>query len=255
MKIGLVLSGGGARGAAHIGVLKAFEEYGVYPTHIAGSSVGAIVGAMYAKGIHWTKMLEFLKETSVFHAKRYAFSKPGFLDTDKFYDDLKNYFPIDNFSDLAKPLFITATDILTGDLKIFNEGQLIRPIIASSSFPGVFTPTEVDGSYYIDGGVLNNFPVEPLTKSCDKIIGVFINPLKQIDIQELKHSYSVVTRALKIRATSDSISKFGICDFVISPVELGEYAVFEMNNIDAIFKVGYEAAIKSLEENIYKKLK
>lgn len=249
MNIGLVLSGGGARGAAHIGVLKAFEEYGISPTHIAGTSIGAIVGALYAKGVHWSEILDFLKETSIFHVKRFAFNKPGFLDTEKFYDDLKVYFPSDNFNALEKPLFITATNVLTGNLKIFSKGQLIKPIIASASFPGIFTPTEIDDSYYIDGGILNNFPVEPLKKPCDKIIGVFINSLKKINVDDLKHSYGVVDRALKIRAVSESIIKFSDCNLVIAPKDMSDYAIFGMDHIDSIFNLGYTTAVRSLAEN------
>src|SRR5690554_1174894 len=249
MKIGLVLSGGGARGAAHIGVLKAFEERDVSPTHISGTSVGAIVGALYANGVHWSEILNFLKTTSVFHTKRFAFNKPGFLDTEKFYDDLKVYFPRDNFDSLNKTLFITATNILTGNLKIFSKGQLIKPVIASASFPGVFTPTEINGSYYIDGGILNNFPVEPLKQHCDKIIGVYINSLKKISIKDLNHSYNVADRALKIRAAAESVSKFSEFDLIISPKELGEYSIFGMNSTDAIFELGYSATIKALEKS------
>ncbi|MCG2431009.1 patatin-like phospholipase family protein [Aequorivita xiaoshiensis] len=247
--IGLVLSGGGARGAAHIGALKAFEEYGIFPTHISGTSIGAIVGALYAADVHWTEILKFFKNTSIFHTKRFAFNKPGFLDTEKFYDDLNVYLPRDNFDSLQKPLYITATNVLNGKLKIFSKGQLIKPVIASASFPGVFTPTEINGSYYIDGGILNNFPVEPLKKHCDKIIGVYINSLKKISIKDLKYSYSVADRALKIRAAYDSIKKFPECDLIISPEEIGEFAVFGMSNTDIIFELGYNATIKALEEN------
>ena len=247
--IGLVLSGGGARGAAHIGALKAFEEYGISPTHISGTSIGAIVGALYAADVHWTEILKFFKTTSIFHTKRFAFNKPGFLDTEKFYDDLNVYLPRDNFDSLQKPLYITATNVLNGKLKIFSKGQLIKPVIASASFPGVFTPTEINGSYYIDGGILNNFPVEPLKKHCDKIIGIYINSLKKISIKDLKYSYSVADRALKIRAAYDSIKKFPECDLIISPEEIGEFAVFGMSNTDIIFELGYTATIKALEEN------
>ena len=247
--IGLVLSGGGARGAAHIGALKAFEEYGISPTHISGTSIGAIVGALYAADVHWTEILKFFKTTSIFHTKRFAFNKPGFLDTEKFYDDLNVYLPRDNFDSLQKPLYITATNVLNGKLKIFSKGQLIKPVIASASFQGDFTPTEINGSYYIDGGILNNFPVEPLKKHCDKIIGIYINSLKKISIKDLKYSYSVADRALKIRAAYDSIKKFPECDLIISPEEIGEFAVFGMSNTDIIFELGYNATIKALEEN------
>lgn len=246
-KIGLVLSGGGARGAAHIGALKAFEEHGLSPTHVSGTSVGAIVGALYCAGVHWSEIFRFFKTISIFHTKRFAFNKPGFLDSDKFYDDLKAFFPSDNFDILEKTLFITATNIITGELKIFKKGQLIRPIIASASFPGVFTPTEINGAYYIDGGILNNFPVEPLKKQCDKIIGIYINALKKVNITDLKHSYTVAERALKIRAAHDSLVKFPQLDLVIAPEELGDYAIFGLGNMDTIFELGYSAAKEALK--------
>lgn len=249
MNIGLVLSGGGARGAAHIGAIKALEEYGISPTHICGSSAGAIVGAMYAAGISWSEILHFFKTTPIFSVSRYAFNKPGFIDTKKFYDDFKVYFPKDNFNALKKTLFVTATNITDGTLKIFSEGQLIKPVIGSASFPGIFTPTEINGSFYIDGGVLNNFPVEPLKKYCDKIIGVFVNPLQKLDIKDLKHSYTVLERAFEIKVAHESISKFPDCDLVIHPSELANHPMFGMSKIDAIFNLGYSATKKILEEN------
>lgn len=249
MNIGLVLSGGGARGAAHIGVIKALEEHKIYPTHIAGTSAGAIVGALYAGGVGWSEILNFFKTIPLFNTNRYAYRKPGFIDTKRFYDNFKEYLPIDNFNALKKPLFITATNVVDGTLKIFHEGELIRPILASASFPGVFTPTEIDGSYYIDGGTLNNFPVEPLKKECDTIIGVYVNPLKKIKIEDLKHSYNIADRALKIKSVSESISKFSDCDLVIKPEALSNYGTFSMNNMEAIFEVGYTSTKELLKDN------
>jgi NTE family protein len=249
MNIGLALSGGGARGAAHIGAIKALEENGIFPTHIAGTSSGAIVGALYAAGVSWSEILKFFKTIPIFHTNRYARNKPGFIHSENFYDDLKAYFPKDDFDTLKKPLFITATNIIDGTLKIFSTGQLIKPIIASASFPGVFTPTEINGSFYIDGGTLNNFPVELLKKDCDKIIGAYVNPLKKISIKDLKHSYTVVERAFKIKVASESLLKFPDCDLVIYPEDLIKYGTFGMNNIDAIFNLGYTTTKKVLEEN------
>jgi NTE family protein len=248
MNIGLVLSGGGIRGVAHIGVIKALEEYGIYPTHISGTSAGAIVGALYAGGVSWGDILEFFKMVPIFHAHRFARRKPGFLDTEKFYDEFKTFFPQDNFNALTKNLYITATDILKGELMIFEEGQLIKPILASASFPGVFSPIVIEGSFYIDGGVLNNFPVEPLKPHCDKIIGSYVNPLKNILMKDLKHSYNVVERAYKLKSVSDSLAKFPECEFVISPNELSSFAIFDMRNIDAIFEIGYTSTIKILTD-------
>lgn len=248
---GLVLSGGGIRGVAHIGVIKALEEHGIYPTHISGTSAGAIVGALYAGGINWADILEFFKVIPIFHANRFALKKPGFLDTEKFYDEFKKFFPDDTFESLPKALFITATDIIKGELKIFDKGELIKPILASATFPGVFSPINIDGSFYVDGGVLNNFPIEPLKPSCDKIIGSYVNALKAIKIKDLKHSYNVLDRAYKIKSASESIAKFSECELVISPEELCDYGTFDMRSIDAIFEIGYNSAVNTLKEQRY----
>ncbi|MDO6518204.1 patatin-like phospholipase family protein [Zobellia uliginosa] len=249
MNIGLVLSGGGIRGVAHIGAIKALEEHGIFPTHISGTSAGAIVGALYAGGVGWAEILHFFKTIPLFRTQKYARSKPGFLDTEKYYDNFKEFFPKDDFSVLKKPLYVTGTDIIKGTLKIFHKGQLIRPVLASASFPGMFTPTKIGDAYYIDGGVLNNFPIEPLKNKCDKIIGVYVNPLKKIRMEDLKHSYTVVERAYKLKSASESMLKFAEFDMIISPEGLSAFGTFDMNSIDAIFDLGYRAAKKNLEEN------
>lgn len=246
-KIGLVLSGGGIRGVAHIGAIRALEENGIYPTHISGTSAGAIVGALYAGGVNWADILHFLKTIPIFQAHKYALRKPGFLDTEKFYPDFKKLLPQDNFTALDKALYVTATNIVSGTLKVFDSGEVIRPILASASFPGVFTPTKVGKSYYVDGGVLNNFPVEPLIMHCNKIIGVYVNPLKNIRTADLRHSYNVLERAYKIKMAADSIQKFADCDLVIRPESLSGYNTFSMNSIDAIFEIGYKSSQEALE--------
>lgn len=248
MTIGLVLSGGGARGAAHIGAIKALEEHNIFPTHISGTSAGAIVGALYANGVAWKEILNFFISIPIFRPQKYARSKPGFINTETFYDSFKQYFPEDNFKALRKPLFVTASNIVDGSLKIFSKGQVIKPVLASASFPGVFTPTEINGSYYIDGGTLNNFPIEPLEAECDKIIGVYVNPLKKIRISDLKHSYSVVERAYRIKAAYESTTKFKDCDLLICPEELANFTTFDMNKIEAIFNLGYTTTKKILSE-------
>lgn len=263
MNTGLVLSGGGIKGVAHIGAIKALEEHGIFPTHIAGTSAGAIVGSLYAGGVGWSEILDFFKTIPIFQTKRYAYSKPGFLDTEKFYDNFKVYFSEDDFRILKKPLFITATDVLNGTLRIFHKGQLINPILALASLPGMFTPIKIGSRYYIDGGVINNFPTEPLKEVCDKIIGVHVNPLKKIKIEDLKHSYNVAERAYKIKSTYESTLKFADCDILISPEELVGYGTFDMNSIDTIFELGYSATKNILIESQsikksdfrYKKLK
>lgn len=249
MNIGLVLSGGGVRGAAHIGVIKAIEEFGLCPTHIAGTSAGAIVGALYSHGYNSEDMMSFLKRVQILDFKKYARNKPGFIDSEKYYSIFNEYFPVDDFSSLKKNLIITATDILEGTLRAFSSGELIKPIIASATFPGLFAPIKIDNSFYIDGGTLNNFPVELLTDTCDTIIGVNVNPFKRVEISELKHFHNILERAFKLKSVKDDLSKFDDCDLVIYPKKLSKYGTFDKKYLDEIFEIGYKSAKKKLKNS------
>jgi NTE family protein len=255
MNIGLVLSGGGMRGAAHIGVIKALEEAEIFPTHISGTSAGAIVGALYAYGYTWKEILKFYEGIQILDITKYALGKPGFIDAEKFYSEFSNYFKEDNFDVLKKSLTITATNVLNGKLEIFTKGELIKPILASAAFPGIFSPVKIKNTYYIDGGALNNFPVEPLTPSCYVIIGSYVNAYDDVTIDDLKHSYDVVERAFKLKSVKDDYTKFNTCDLIISPKELNKYGTFNTKNVNTIFKIGYEASKKALTPDVILKLK
>lgn len=247
MRTGLALSGGGIRGVAHIGAIKAFKEFGVRPSVISGTSAGAVVGALYAAGHGWKGMLDFFRAVQPFSITKYARNKPGFIDTDKFYDQFKKYLPADSFESLEIPLYVTATDLLTGTLRVFHKGELIRPLLASAAIPGIFAPMAFDGGYYVDGGVLNNFPVDLLHRRCRHIIGVYVNPFEKVPLEELKHSYSVMERAFKIRMLQDSRTKFKNCDLTIVPKGLNNYKAFALRDIDTIFDLGYRASIEVLK--------
>ncbi|WP_298426830.1 patatin-like phospholipase family protein [uncultured Kordia sp.] len=249
MKIGLALSGGGSKGVAHIGAIKALEEYGIVSTHIAGSSAGAIVGALYAYGYSWETMLRFFKSVKLLNFTKFALGKPGFLDAEKYYSEFKTYFRKDNFEGLQKELTITATDVLNGKLTIFQEGELIKPILASAAFPGVFTPVQVGNHYYIDGGVLDNFPVTYLTETCDVIIGIHVSGYDVLEIKDLKSTYGVVERAFMFKSVQEDYAKFKHCDIAIAPQELNKYGTFDRGNLDKIFKIGYDATKEILTKS------
>lgn len=251
MKIGLALSGGGIRGAAHIGAIQAFEEFEISIELIAGTSAGAVVGALYSQGYDYKEMLDFFKQIQFFDFKKFARNKPGFLDSEKYYKLFIEYFPEDNFSSLNKHLVITATDILNGNLRTFKEGELIKPLLASASYPGVFSPIKIDDSYYIDGGALNNFPVEFLKDDCDKIIGVYVNPFKKVKITDLKHFHNVMERAFKLKSLKEDLLKFEMCDLVICPEELSKYGTFDKKYIDEIYNIGYKNTVKRIKESSF----
>lgn len=251
--IGLILSGGGAKAIAHAGVLYFLEEKKITPKHIAGSSAGAIVAALYSSGKSPLDILEFFKSIYFFQWKHFTFSKAGLIDPDSFKIYFAALFKDAVLGDLKIPLYITATDIVKGSLTIFDtETKIIDAVLASSAFPGVISPYEINGILYSDGGILNHFPTELVKEICDFKIGVYVSPLHIVEASELKSIKSITSRAFELLTANSSLSKFNDCDWLIQPDALSAYSTFETSKakMNAIFKIGYEAAEKSYENLI-----
>jgi NTE family protein len=246
--LGLVLSGGGARGVAHVGVLRALMERGIHPDCIAGASAGATVGALYAAGYSARAMLEFFQSTRIFRLANVSFGKPGILDPTKLIPSFRQYFPADSFEALQKKLRILATDIISGDPVVFDSGPLITPLLASSSVPLVCSPTEIDGRWCCDGGVADNFPVSLIRESCRVLLGVHVSPLRTCTIAELGTSLSVLERAMEIGMFLRAREKFSRCDLMIRPPALGGFGLFDVNHLTAIEAIGYEAAVAQMQQ-------
>ncbi len=247
-KIGLVLSGGGVRGAAHIGVMQVLEDEGINITHVSGASAGSIVGSLYAAGHPAKDILEFFKKASIFKISNYAIFKPGIIDTDKLISVFNKYIENDSFEGLEKKLFIAATDLESAKSKIFKSGPLINTILASSAFPMVFSPVTIDNVMYADGGIMNNFPIEPLEGVCDKIIGVYVNPINSVKKEELDSTLSVLERSYQLSIGASSVRKFEKFDVLISPEALSKFDTFSVKHIDKIYEIGYEAAKKRISD-------
>jgi NTE family protein len=243
---GLVLSGGGHRGVAHAGALQAMQEHGLHIDVISGSSAGAIVGAMHAANYSPQDILQLFKKIKLFSIATYARRKAGFVDSDAFYEILLEYFPENNFSSLSKELHITASNLVTATTKVFKNGPLIPAILASSAVPGVFTPVEIDGELYTDGGILDNFPVKPLRGKAVDIYGVYVCPLKKMSVTDFKRSYDVVNRAMHLKMHQLSVKKFEECTSVIYPEQLSNYHLFQSGEVDSIYKLGYDSAVMTL---------
>ena len=249
--IGLVFSGGGSKGLAHAGVIKYLEEKNIKPTQMAGTSAGSIVGALYSWGKTPEDILEFFKSIYLFHWKHLTFKKAGLIDSESFRSYFYSIFNDAVLSDLKIPIQITATDMVRGKLKIFSPNtKIVDAILASSSFPGIFSPYEIERSVYSDGGILNHFPTDILQGQCDVIIGIYVSPIQKIEAKDLNSIKSVTTRAFDILSANSNIHKFNICDWVIEPKELSLYSTFETSKtkMDAIFNIGYEAAKESYEK-------
>ncbi len=251
--IGLILSGGGSKGIAHAGVLKFFAEEGIIPNHIAGTSSGAIVSALYAWGKKPEEILEFFKSIYFFHWKHFTFRKAGFIDSQAFRDYFTSIFKEATLGDMPCKMHITATDLVSGKLKIFGpETRIADAVLASSAFPGIISPYEIDGRLYSDGGIINHFPTDILQGRCETLIGIYVSPIQKIEASDMRSIKAVATRAYDLLSANSNMQKFTLCDWVISPDELALYSTFETNKakMDEIFRIGYDAAKKSYGELI-----
>lgn len=247
-RVGIVLSGGGSRGIAHIGVLRALAEHGIEPEVVAGTSAGAIVGALYAAGYPWDEMLEFFATTSPFRFSKIAFGRPGLLDTEKIVADFEPFFPADSFEALGRRLFVTATDLVAARLEVFASGPLVRAVVASSSVPMVFTPTRVGDRLFVDGGVIDNFPVSPLVGLCDLILGVYASPLSTVTEAGLATSVAISQRALEIGMFHASKRRFHQCDLLLCPPGLEQFRLNDVKRRQQIHDLGYQAALEQMAE-------
>jgi NTE family protein len=234
---GLVLSGGGARGFAHLGVLKALKEFNIRIDRISGTSAGSIVGALYAYGYSPDEIVDIITRAGFIKSVRPAWSWTGFLKLNGFKELLRHHLPENSFEALKIPLTIAATDIQHGRTCYFSQGELITPIIASSSIPALFEPVQFRGNVYVDGGILNNLPVEPLLGQCEFVIGIHTNPVNQkLDIKNLKE---VTERAFMMAiSVNASISK-SKCSIVIEPPALSAYSTLDMAKAKEITEIGY----------------
>ena len=246
-KTGFVLSGGGARGFAHLGILQFLAENGIHPDIISAVSAGAIVGAFIASGktpFETHKILTgfgFLKYTKI------QLPIDGLLRLDGLKEILRKEINVKNIEDLRIPFIVGATNLNKGIVDYFNKGPIDTIVLASSSIPVLFSPVEIDGYQYVDGGVLNNLPVETLQGKCEKIVTQNINPVNESG--KLKNLIHVATRTFHIGVHSRVEMAKRISDLYIEPKALDKYDLLKSSQADAIFEVGYKYA-KSLDLSV-----
>ena len=246
MKIGLALSGGGARAIAHLGMMKVLDEQGIKPDRISGASAGALLGALYANGFSAEEIFGMVKKTNFFKIIKPALSWSGLLKLEGAYDELYQYLSHDRFDSLKIPLVISATNIQKGKVKYFKKGQLIRPILASCSIPVVFDPVTINGISYMDGGITDNLPLQPLKRKCDFIIGMHCNPIN--DNFKGRNWKNLMERALLISISSGTYQYKKKFDIFWEAPEVGDYTVFDFKKADEFFEIGYNYAQAHLED-------
>jgi len=237
MKRGLVLSGGGVRGIAHIGILKALEEMRITFDYIAGTSAGSIVGALYAAGHTPDHIFELVKNLSIFKTVRPAFAWTGFLTLNGLKEVLLKNIPANDFSKLKIPLTVAATDIKNGQIHYFNSGELASALVASSSIPAIFNPVQLNGHLYVDGGILDNLPVRAIRNQCEMIVGSHCNHISpDFDVSNLK---LVVERSLLIAIRANTEVSRNLCDVFIEPPAMDRFSSLDLSKVQEIFDYGY----------------
>ncbi|WP_111706798.1 patatin-like phospholipase family protein [Lutibacter citreus] len=245
--IGLVLSGGGVKAIAHIGLIEVLLKNNIVPNIISGTSAGAMIGALYAANHSPLEMISFFEKTPLIKVSYFARNKPGFLDSEKYAKHFSHYFSENSFESLKYPLSIAATNILKAQVAYFNQGPLIKAIIASSALPPLFSPVDINGQLYCDGGILDNFPLDPIKKYCNKIIGSFVNPVTEINRSEINSSTDLVYRAYHIGMDVTDIKKFKYCNYVFSPPKIDTIGAIDTKSIRKAYQIGYDFATEEIE--------
>jgi len=245
-KVGISLCGGGARGIAHIGVLQALEENGIYPEIIAGTSAGSIVGGFYAAGLTPMQIMEVVDDSSLFKIFKIGFSTTGLTDLSYLDKIIKQKFPENNFSALKKPYYACVTNISDGACEYIEDGELSQAIMASCSIPLIFKPVKIKEKTYIDGGYMDNMPIKPLREKCQHLIAVNVNNNKFG--KDPENVFSIGQRLFDITIWRNSEEQAKECDVLIDVQKAAEFGLFDFNKGDELYKAGYEQTIAQMEE-------
>lgn len=232
-----VLSGGGARGFAHLGVVKALEEYGIYPSAISGVSAGAIAGAFLADGFTPDEIITMFAGKIKLSMFTWNSFRMGLVSMKRIREFIRQNLRSSRFEDLRIPLHIAATNFLDGRQKFFSSGDLIQAIEASSSIPVVFPPVFIGDIPYVDGGLSNTLPIEPFTHLKSETVCVNVNPVKdfapKIGVMEtLDRAWHLSFREMVTRSCEG-------CYLFIEPQPLHQFGMFDVQKITDIFNTGY----------------
>jgi len=233
-KIGLALGGGFARGIAHIGVLKVLEEEGIKLSAVAGTSVGALIGAAYCSGLSVADLEAVARRVRFRDFARWTLSRFGFATNQRMIAFLNTVLKVKTFEELRIPLAVTATDFSTGEGVVFRTGGLIDPVRASCSYPGMFLPVNIDGRWFVDGMLAYAVPTRPVRQmGVERVIAVHLKGTWSKS-KAPRHVFDVIGQCFAIAQDMNSSLWRTSADLVVEPDVNGfEYDAFA-NNSDLI---------------------
>jgi NTE family protein len=241
----LALGGGFARGLAHIGVLKVLEEEKIPINFIAGTSVGALIGAVYASGVRPQVMEEFAGQIRFRDFARWTVSRLGFASNDRMAGMLERFLKVKTFEELRVPMGVIATDFVTGEPVVFRSGELIGPIRASCAYPGMFLPVTLNGRLMVDGMLAYSVPTTPLRQmGAGRVLAVYLKA-HWVNASPPRSVFDVIGQCFSIAQTKASSLWQADADVVMEPEVQGfPYDAFDRAPI--LVRAGELAARRAL---------
>jgi NTE family protein len=245
--IGVALGGGFARGIAHIGVLKVLEEEGVPIRVVAGTSVGALIGASYCSGLSPEELEGVAHSVRFTTFARWTLSRFGFASNDRMIMFLTRTLKVKTFEELRIPLGVTATDYTTGEGVVFHSGSIIDPVRASCAYPGMFLPINIRGRYLVDGMLSHPVPTRPLREmGADRVLAVHLKGTWS-NGGAPRHLFDVIGQSFAIAQDAMSSVWRSAADLVIEPQVAG-FAYDDFKRADGLIRAGEVAMRAAMPE-------
>ena len=245
--IGIALGGGFARGIAHIGVLKVLEEEGIPVRMVAGTSVGAIMGAAYCSGLTIAELEELACKVRFTTFARWTISRYGFATTDRMVPFLKRTLKVQTFEEMRIPLGVTATDFNTGKGAVFTSGSIIDPVRASCAYPGMFLPVRIGDSWLVDGMLSYPVPTRPLrAMGAERVLGVHLKG-QWSKTNAPRHFFDVIGQSFAIAQDMMSEAWRSAADVLIEP-DVAGFDYDDFKRAGELIRVGELAMRRALPE-------
>ena len=247
-KIGLALSGGGARGFAHLGALYALEELGIRPDIVAGVSAGSIAATLYGSGLKPMEIMRCFMKARFWDFCEINMPSAGFFTMNGFQEFMKENLLVKRLDDCPTPTVVCATDLDHCVPVQWRQGTIAPRVMASCCMPVVFKPIVIDGVHYVDGGVLHNVPAWAIRNETSHLIGINVSP--QTKPQRTSGNIiDVASRSFHLMSRNNAENDIKLCDTIVSVDSIADMGVFTLKEKERMFKSGYYATKKALADS------
>ena len=244
-KTGLVLSGGGTRGFAHLGIIAALYEKGIKPDVISGASVGSIVGAFIASGKSPEEIHAIFNKGWFFKYTKFNIPVDGLFRLDGLKEIIRKEIPTNTIENLKIPFFVSVSNLNKGIVEYKNSGKLDDTVLASSSIPILFPPVKINDEFFVDGGLMDNIPIEPIKNYCEQIIVSNITPINPRE--NFKNIIQTASRAfyMGVKANMQQVHKYAT--IIIEPKAIDNFDILSMSHSKELFELGYNAGLDAFK--------